>query len=111
MVDRTRFQNKYMVIVMLRKIDKMHELFGKSEGCCSECKHLVTYEYRDKRYKKCKIYGVTNSESSDWRLKNRACGLLNQEYAGDIPIIRLITPDRGEDQIQGQISMFGGENE
>lgn len=96
-----------------RKIELMHSLFCKAydeQGKCRKCKdccHLKKYEYRGKRYYKCVPYGVTSSEASDWRLSYDACGLWgHEEYNGDIPIIKMVSGTKQEEQIDGQMSLF-----
>lgn len=71
----------------MKKINLMHELFGSGHPSdkCGTCKHLVSYTASHKWYK-CECYGLTNSESSDWRKKYPSCGLYNMPYDG-IPII------------------------
>ena len=65
------------------KIDKMHELFGKSEqDQCKDCMHLIRNGYN-----KCEIYGVTRSEATDWKQKQTACGLFNKAFVSDVPIV------------------------
>lgn len=80
----------------LRKIDLMHEQFGKSENLCKECAHFLRERYRDKAYRKCEVYGVTSSEASDWKAAYQACGLFNQPYNGP-GIIRQVRPERKKD--------------
>ena len=71
----------------LRKLDLMHRLFGRCEGhICGECKNFACHTYHSKRYRKCKVYGETNSEASDWARRWTACGMFNQPYDG-FPII------------------------
>lgn len=66
--------------MMVRKIEAMHRLFGvEPEHKCGECSNLISERYHDKTYRKCKVYGVTNSEASDWAKKYEACGLFNKE--------------------------------
>lgn len=74
----------------LRKIDLMHHIFDKVEGhTCKECSNLVEGEYHDRVLRKCKVYGLTHSEASDWRKKFVACGMFNKQWH-DKPIIRLV---------------------
>ncbi len=97
--------------MMLRKINKMYEMFAQdTDGHkCGECNNLEKITWRGKTYYKCRPYGKSQSESSDWRLKWDACGLFNKDYEGDIPIIKLITHETYDDQIEGQMSLFDGE--
>lgn len=64
---------------MKRKIDAMHKMFGIAANTCEHCKHLITYDWRDRRYFKCEVYGESNSEATDWRKKYIACGLFNKD--------------------------------
>lgn len=71
------------MVTMLRKIDAMHQRFGKLDGKqCRDCSHLVRYRYNCRTIQKCRVYGDTCSEASDWRQKWTACGQFNKEYAG-----------------------------
>ena len=95
----------------IRKIDLMHREFGKLYGnTCGECSNFTEYRY-DKRYYKCKVYGCTSSEASDWAKKWLACGMFNRSW-GDKPIMRLVRPTRKDKEemqntpIDGQISLL-----
>lgn len=95
----------------LRKIDLMHRLFGMCDGhTCGECSNLVEGEYHDRVLRKCKVYGMTHSEASDWAKRWLACGLFNKPW-GDKPIMRLVRPTRKDKEemqhtpLEGQISM------
>lgn len=97
----------------LRKIDLMHRLFGKCDGhTCGECSNLDEYQYTKRTYRKCKAYGNTDSEASDWAKRWIACGLFNNPWK-DKPIMRLVRPTRKDKEdmqntpIDGQISMEG----
>lgn len=53
------------------RIAWMHARHGRTEGQkCGTCEHLL----RD-GYFKCRLYGVSMSAATDWRLKWEACGL------------------------------------
>lgn len=91
----------------VRKLDLMHSLFGKGEGKCGDCKHLVAYQYRGRRYRKCTIYGDTSSDASDWAKRWQACGCFNK----DVPhknVIRLVrsTAEKEEIQLDGQCEIW-----
>lgn len=99
-----------------KKIDLMHQIFGKAERMCKECDHFLRERYRDKLYRKCEVYGITNSEASDWNASYQACGLFNKPYPYvAIPIIRYVTPDRkvevDNEPLDGQIDLFGGDSD
>lgn len=93
----------------VRKIDLMHQMFGKTEGLCRDCSHYQRYHYRDKPYRKCEVYGITNSEASDWVGRYHACGLFNKEYSGN-DIIRYVRPESRkevvDEPIEGQTALF-----
>lgn len=91
---------------MIRKIDLMQRLFGlspKPENVCGNCSNLLKYEYQ-KRYYKCRCYGNTHSEASDWKLNQRGCGMYNMEYDGE-EVMSLVRSNHGE-AIQGQVALF-----
>lgn len=78
----------------LRKIDLMHSVFGACAGnTCLECSNFVKGRYHDKVLRKCKVYGLTHSEASDWAGRWQACGAFNQEVKRR-PVIRDVTPER-----------------
>lgn len=94
----------------IRKIDLMHRTFGKCHGhTCRECSNLVEGRYHNKTLRKCKVYGLTHSEASDWAKRWTACGMFNKHYTGG-PIIHLVRPERKrtpggtEEPLEGQIS-------
>lgn len=103
----------------MNKIELMHELFGSGHPTdkCGTCKNLVRHTY-SRNYFKCKCYGDTASEATDWRKSYPSCGLYNMAYDG-IPIIELkkhMKRPKDEDaQIAGQMSIFdlvdGSKNE
>ena len=67
----------------LRKIALMHRLFGVCEGhACRECSNLVKGRYHDRILTKCKVYGLTHSEASDWAGRWQACGMFNRGVYG-----------------------------
>jgi len=95
----------------LRKIDLMHRTFGKCDGhVCRECSNLIHIRVNDRPLTKCKVYGETSSEASDWTQRWQACGMFNKPWDKG-PIMHLVRPtrkDRKEAQntpLEGQISM------
>ena len=95
----------------LRKIDLMHRQFGKCEGhTCRECSNLIHIRAGDRPLTKCKVYGETSSEASDWTQRWQACGMFNKPWDGG-PIIQLVQPSRKDKEeaqntpLEGQISM------
>ncbi len=89
------------------KIDRMHALFGAHQGAaCKDCGYYRSYEYRGKKYRKCAIYGITNSEASDWRASYIACGLFpDRPYHGETDVITM--RDRDEEKpLEGQTTIF-----
>lgn len=62
-----------------RKILAMHMNFGKlvNGKTCKDCCHLKEFGWRGKNYYKCQVYGISNSEATDWRLYYPACGAFN----------------------------------
>ncbi|MEN6636134.1 MAG: hypothetical protein ABFC56_09800, partial [Clostridiaceae bacterium] len=62
---------------MKRKLEAMHARYGCVDGKCRDCDHLARKLW-DKRYIKCVLYGDTNCEATDWRMKWQACGMFNK---------------------------------
>ena len=91
---------------MKRKLELMHALFGVGEGSCGECSHFVSGRYRSRTLRKCKVYGLTHSEASDWAKKWQACGL-KDKYTNQRNIIRLVRRDKTDipEELDGQIEM------
>ena len=98
----------------IRKIDRMHRLFGEiPEHRCGECCNFVSGKYHDRTLQKCRAYGMTHSEASDWAKKWTACGLFNREYTG-IPVMKLARGDGHETRppeapLDGQMEMDLGQ--
>ena len=95
----------------LRKIDLMHRQFGKCQGhTCRECSNIIHVRANDRPLTKCKVYGETSSEASDWVQKYQACGMFNKHWDKG-PIIQLVRPVRTKRQdiqsipLDGQISL------
>ena len=90
-----------------RRIAAMHKRFGTNYAlCCKDCNHLICGEYHDRRYYKCEIYGLSHSESSDWRRSWMACGMYNvpQDMDRWMPLMKQINHSpKLEPPIEGQI--------
>lgn len=72
----------------IKKIDLMHKLFGTvPDRYCKECPHLESYTASRKWYK-CGVYGNTCSEATDWRLKYKACGMIDIPIYAGTPIVK-----------------------
>ena len=65
-----------------KKIKLMHKYFGASKGKCGECSNLSRSCCGRRTLYKCKVYGDTSSEATDWARSWPACEMLNQEYSG-----------------------------
>jgi len=76
-----------------RKIFAMHRRFGTCGVLrCKDCDHLCSYEYRRSRYYKCRLYGMSCGEGTDWKSSYQACGMYNvkQDMKEWVPVIKLI---------------------
>ena len=90
-----------------KKIEKMHLLFGKLEGHkCKECNRLVyDINWNGKKFYKCENYGISNAESTDWRLSYEACGMMNKVV--DKPVVKMRIPKVEEKpKMEGEITLF-----
>ena len=90
---------------MAKKIDRMHEMFGRGSGRCGDCCHFVTLDYHNVTLQKCEVYGLTHSEASDWVKKWESCGLYNKPWNGDVPVIELTGKRVREEQCDGQLRL------
>ena len=90
---------------VVRKIDLMHRLFGTvPDRYCKECPHLESYRASQKWYK-CGVYGNTCSEATDWRLKYKACGMIDIPIYTGIPIVKQVRllNRKLEEPMEGQL--------
>lgn len=96
-----------------RKIAAMHKEYGKAYGLkCVGCTLLLCREFRSgRRVYKCKAYGDSCADSTDWAKSWPACGLYGQLLPeGHVPLIERLKHAKRCDRrpVEGQISMFGG---
>ena len=95
--------------MIMKKINAMRVRYGSAEGVCGTCPHFLRYLYHDKRLLKCKAYGLTHSEATDWRVSYPACGLKDKELPEDFtPVFDLVKGKRAYvplDQLDGQVGM------
>ena len=93
---------------VLRKIDAMYNYYGRGVGLCKNCQHFTRKEW-GRVYRKCQVYGDSNSEATDWRAGYQACGLIDKPFPeNDVRIVKLIgkLPLTGTDEpLEGQIRM------
>lgn len=95
-----------------RKIEAMHLRYGvgPQDAKCGDCDNCVYHRY-DKRYYKCRLYGTSSSESTDWRVRWPACGMFNKEpEPGVVPVIELLKQAKRPkpvENVEGQIKMEG----
>lgn len=100
--------------MMLRKIEAMHYRYGQVNEHCRDCSHFIKGRYHDSILRKCKAYGMTHSEASDWAGKYLACGLFNQPLPEHHrPVIETkrydAEPAEPEKPLDGQIDLFDKE--
>ena len=74
-----------------------------------EPKSWDKYIYHDKVLCKCKVYGLTHSEATDWAGRWMACGAFNRAISRK-PLVREVVPERKRKEadntpIDGQISL------
>ena len=91
----------------IKKLERMHALFGTHPGAvCKECGYYREYIYRGKTYRKCAVYGITNSEASDWKANGPACGLYpDRPYHGETDVINMRMKEP-EEPLPGQATIF-----
>ena len=99
-----------------RKIVAMHRRFGICDnGKCRDCNHLVSGLYRDRRYHKCELYGISHSEATDWRLSFQACGMFNagidmEHWICVLDAIRRQSRGNMDSPLEGQMRIEDYEN-
>ena len=63
-----------------KRYKPMQELYDLTQGkTCKTCKHCLKIDYHCKTYYKCELWFISNSEATDIRLKNNACGKYESE--------------------------------
>lgn len=94
---------------MANKIELKHRIFGKNEKlCCIECSHFKRKTYGSRTYRKCEVYGDSNSTGTDWKASYIACGLAPwKAYTGrqTVELARAKRKSKNDD-IPGQMKMF-----
>ena len=92
-----------MIELKMRKIELMHKMFGIADGTCKEC---INFKPANGGYSKCRIYGKSHSEATDWNRNYPACGKKNKTYHGGA-VVKLVRPNypKAED-FEGQIRIF-----
>lgn len=96
-----------------RKLVAMNKEYGKAYGNkCAGCPSLACRVLRSgRRVYKCKAYGDSCADSTDWAKSWPACGLYGQPLPkGHVPLIDRLKYSKRVDNrpVEGQISMFGG---
>jgi hypothetical protein len=97
--------------MMARKIEAMYQFFGRYTGKefqqCKDCCNFIRKQYNH-TYRKCLIYGDTDSEATDWKASYEACGMFNTEYAGNriIDILKRSPKPKDNEPIKGQLTLF-----
>ncbi len=66
-----------------KKIAFMHKKYGVGEGKCKDCCNFQRWEIGNTRVRKCKLYGVSHSEATDWLASFDACGRFNVQPVGE----------------------------
>ena len=95
---------------MKKKDEAMREVYGIEAGVCGDCPHFVNFFAGNKKLFKCKGYGVTSSEATDWKKSAIACGLFTSSIDGLVPLIEQMKHKKKFDAnkpVEGQIDMFG----
>lgn len=64
---------------VFQKSELMRKKFGEDpEHRCRDCNHRVVY-CGNRKYPKCEVFGVNNSENTDWGSWVMACGMFNKD--------------------------------
>lgn len=92
------------------QLQRMHKEFGREHvHKCGECCNFVSgrYEGIGRVLQKCKRYGLTHSEATDWAQKWPACTKFNVPLAPEErPLMAYVSRKRQpEGEIPGQMMM------
>lgn len=93
----------------MRKITLMHKIFGITEGhTCRECSNLSKMKLNGRRSLcKCSVYGITQSDATDWAGRWQACGAFNRTICSQ-PAMWEVVPEKkpvsNDTPMEGQIS-------
>lgn len=93
----------------LRKNELMYSLFGKRPGhTCQECCNLAKIQAGQRVVRKCKCYGLSASQATDWSKKFEACGLLGKVIKDGLEKPLFIPELEGLQNLppDGQMEMF-----
>ena len=63
-----------------RRYKRMQELHGTITGkTCKTCEHLLVRNYHGRIYLKCEMWVISNSQATDIRMKDTACGMYEED--------------------------------
>ncbi len=77
-------ENKYFEDLKSEKAratikSEFRRMHGYKTGCfCKNCKSYLEFRYHNKRYRKCRLIGLSHSEATDIRKSDMACNLYKE---------------------------------
>lgn len=84
---------------------------GPQSHTCKECCNFISYCAGARTIFKCKAYGITCSNRSDWAKRWISCGLFGRQVSGqavsDVVKRAFYRHGTAQDQIEGQTEMEG----
>lgn len=88
-----------------RKLPAMHEVYGvQSQHKCRDCCNLIGYASGKRMFYKCKAYGDTASQATDWGVNFLACGMFNVPMGDNmLPLIERIRLQKSEGQMEVEL--------
>ena len=87
-----------------RKLPAMHAVYGtQPQHKCRDCCNLIGYASGKRIYHKCKAYGDTASQATDWGLNYIACGMFNVPMGDMMPLIERIWRQKSEGQMEVEL--------
>ena len=89
------------------KIAFMHHYFGEDDAGrrCRDCIYFERWLVGDtKIVRKCRVYGISHSEATDWKASFPACGCINKDtdYSN---LYKTITTSKYKVELQGQLEL------
>lgn len=88
-----------------RKLPAMHEVYGtQPQHKCRDCCNLIVYASGKRMFYKCKAYGDTASQATDWGVNYLACGMFNVPMGDNmLPLIERIWRQKSEGQMEVEL--------
>lgn len=91
---------------IMRKISAMYEWSGGTDyrHTCYECNNCSKIKKGSRSVFKCRVYGNTDSDASDWKASYIACRHFDKPVPA-VPVIRITKREQDAQEIEGQLNI------